>query len=59
MSNQEVIREVKAIQIDLAENKISYDEALQGLKSLESETGIAFSYLYNAFYSSKPEMYIN
>ena len=57
MTTNEIITEVKNIQTDLLDNKISYKEAIDGLQRFSDSINIDFSVLYNAFYSSQPEIY--
>lgn len=59
MTNSEIIQEVKNIKVDFLEKKLTLKECIQGLKKLSKVTKKDFSSLYNAFYSSKPELYIN
>ena len=58
MTKLELINEIKSIRIDFIENKLTFDEALKGLYTLEKHTKYSFTNLYNAFYSTKPSIYI-
>lgn len=57
MTTIEIIKEVKGIKADLLCNKIEYKESIDMLYTLSSYASVEFSILYNAFYSSKPEIY--
>jgi uncharacterized protein YgfB (UPF0149 family) len=59
MTTTEIIREVKAIQTDVLDNKTEYNEAIEQLENFAIYLKIEFSVLYNAFYSSTPEIYFN
>ena len=59
MTSIEVIREVNGIKEDFIQKKITHEEVMQGLNILDKNTNYSFSALYNAFYSSRPERYIN
>jgi hypothetical protein len=59
MTTSEIILEVKNIQADLLESKLTFNEAIDGLNRLSEAIDVDFSLLYNAFYSSNPELYIN
>lgn len=53
----EIIREVKAISANLLDKNINYEQAIDMLHDLSEKTEVSFSILYNAFYSSTPEIY--
>lgn len=59
MTNQEIITEVENIKDDVLNNRLTFAEGIDCLKTLSEATKREFSSLYNAFYSSKPELYIN
>lgn len=59
MSNQEIIKEVKAIRADLMDDKLNFGEAIEGLRNLSESINVEFTDLYNAFYSSTPEIYFS
>jgi len=59
MTNQEIITEVENIKDDVLNNRLTFTEGIDCLKTLSEATKREVSSLYNAFYSSKPELYIN
>ena len=59
MSTIETIKEVNAIKLDFLAGKLVFGEAIENLKTLSLNTGVDFSNLYNAFFSSNPAIYIN
>lgn len=58
METQEIIKEVKAIRQDLIDRKINYTDSIGMIKTLSKHTNIDFIVLYNAFFSSTPEIYL-
>ena len=59
MNRIELLNELKYLKDDFLHKRLSFKEILEGLYVLESICDINFSILYNAFMSSKPELYIN
>ena len=57
MTTKEIIKEVKAISEDVIDGKVTYAEAIEMLNLLAQYVKIDFTIIYNAFYSSKPEIY--
>jgi IS30 family transposase len=57
METKEIIKELKNILDDFLNKKLNFDEVIEGIEKLAKSTGIDFSTLYNAFYSSQPEIY--
>lgn len=57
METQEIIRELKAIHQDLIDRKINCTDSIGMINTLSKHTNIDFIALYNAFFSSTPEIY--
>lgn len=58
MSNKEIIKEINATKEDLTSGNITFSEAVEGLERFSKYHNLNFNKLYNALYSSKPELYI-
>ena len=59
MSTQQVLKEIRSIKTDFKEGRLTIEEVISGLSILAKNSPFWFSDLYNAFYSSQPELYIN
>lgn len=59
MERIELINELKNLKDDFFNKRLSLKEILESLYILESASKRDFTILYNAFISSKPELYIN
>lgn len=59
MNTIDVLQKVKEIKEGFLTEVISFDDAIDNLEHLSAICYFEFSDLYNAFYSSKPEIYIN
>ena len=57
METKEIIQELKNIEDDFLNKNLNYNEVIEGIEKLAKSTGIDFGTLYNAFYSSQPEIY--
>jgi hypothetical protein len=59
MSTKEIIIKINSLKKEFLTDKTKFDEVLEKLKALAVESKKDFTTLYNCFYSSQPEIYLD